>query len=491
MQQQERDMDTPCRQGDEQATAHLPDAEEAGGQTLLEDKAANGTLTRQRPLCGAPAIRCQRVLTHPIQRLPTELLGMIFIATVQLVYHGVDELHILFEDNAVLPIQTAPYRLALVCRRWRDVALLTQDIWRFISVDIASMTSITGRLYEMYLKTAFERAGKRNVSLAVHKQARIGFVDGPTRATQYQYYDTLRPLLTQMARSDGISALNAFSCADFLDVAWPCTSLVRLEDGDVCTPVFLPSLATTAPNLRFVALHLSAFSNVPPGVAHPGVEDVNVLSSLRLGPAVNRYPLQCAFDFFPNARTFEFHLLLGVPTAALLQHDHVQTLRFSTIDTFNRLADEYMFPQLRTVVADWPPVSDDPLSFRPVLHLVAQCANLRVLEVNGYTTMEKEFAAALRGTPHLETLRCRSALPDDDFFAELAREPDWTCPDLALLHIAGVYEDALAEKIIDLVSRRKAAHAVAELTVWSVVHTELSASVGARLQAVLRSPDIF
>ncbi|KZW01884.1 hypothetical protein EXIGLDRAFT_716524 [Exidia glandulosa HHB12029] len=439
----------------ERATRGLEQAVAVNAQALDFLKIA------KRPLTDDPHIRCQLGLIHPVRRLPPEILAMIFHTTAWIVFE--DREWALSPRLRTVSTQQTPYRLALVCRRWREIALNTPSMWRYICVDLRAITRENALLHEFYLETSFVRSAKRHVVLRVDKSLDW---EGDYDRQPFRP-ESLRPYIVNMTRNDGVVDLSVNALDDDLfDPDSPCVNLRKL-DTDVNTPVgLIHDLPTLAPHLKSISVALRTFSRRPP-VTYPSVESFTLKSLFggRSAPG-HAHPYENLFGFFPNAREITLDLSTGFGTADHLRHDNVRTLRIDSWGQIERIADRYSFPRLERLeigvkLSLW---NDEDIHIEPMLHVVANgCASLRTLQIHRGIPLNADFALLLLSTPRLESLLCPRSTPDDKFLQTLGRagaDGTWMCPRLTTIQmrLGRTNEDAIVHKILDAVSTRNNAH---------------------------------
>ncbi|KZW01890.1 hypothetical protein EXIGLDRAFT_29460 [Exidia glandulosa HHB12029] len=482
--------------------ARMSEAEEAFNRAKNEHETAVAANARAaefmamacRPLSDDPLIRRQLGLIHPVRRLAPEVLGLIFETTVWTVFRGNAIMHS-FGAEHLVGSQQLPYRLSMVCRRWREVALRTPRLWRLICVELSDVTPLTISQYEMYLQTSFERSAKRGIMLRVHAR----------RLRERHYSVEQNAVLNTvgaMLKADGIENLFITPMKeDLFDAVNPSTNLLKLNvdsRGDAALAL-VHRLPTVAPNLRQITLSirlLAARLHVP----HPTVERVKLVGSCIRPHRLDwhTHPLKNLFAFFPAAWEIDLSLASGYGTVDHLRHDTLQILHLDSLSSIDRLADRYTFPRLRELhvgvqrgVRD---TEDDP-----ILHLLGSgaCANVTKLAFHCAVELGERFLIALRKMPRLESLLSSHGVPSAEFAAGLAApEADgtWVCPRLAELRMGSVREDAIAEEITNLVMKRREAHVdgepVADLDTVHVWCRGISKGVERRLHREINRYEI-
>ncbi|KZW01867.1 hypothetical protein EXIGLDRAFT_829780 [Exidia glandulosa HHB12029] len=436
-----------------------------------EARAANVLAMARRPLADDPVICCQiRIRLLLMRRVPAEVLGLIFVETVRTVR---DAAVFTFGAKHLIPVQQTPYRLALVCRRWREVALHTPGMWRVIWVNLSDVTRANRKLYELYVKTSFERAAQHGVSLRMRE-------DSPSLNWQENNeYEGERAKILKLAdvmmRADGVEELTVASLLETMFTktkAAPNKSLLTIDVFSVRPEELLSQLSTLAPNLQHISLQgTRAFAQwSKPFLFVTGVKFVSPCTSFGVG-FESAPGLDNLFNAFPQAREIELTLYGGVLSVVPhLQHQIVEVLRIQSPTSLGPLALRYTFPRLRELDAQlWPDggdVEDPSIQFIKA----GGCANVKQLALRYPVELGGQLLDALRHAPLIETIHC-DGKTDDAFFAGLAdidsTNGEWVCPRLSTLNVGTVTDDAVWEGLLSLVIMRKEAHRRGE-TVASV-----------------------
>ncbi|KAL0953183.1 hypothetical protein HGRIS_004438 [Hohenbuehelia grisea] len=131
-----------------------------------------------------------RIADHQcsIRRLPTEILSQIFIACLD--WHTGTEI-----DTPPIPIldsKACPWVLALVCKRWRDLALGTPILWSTIGIDVDEIeTRPKRREARIYMAEEFLRRSMQrplNVRFVCNQHERHPLLDAVSaHATRWKY----------------------------------------------------------------------------------------------------------------------------------------------------------------------------------------------------------------------------------------------------------------------------------------------------------------
>ncbi|KZW01885.1 hypothetical protein EXIGLDRAFT_716525 [Exidia glandulosa HHB12029] len=448
-----------------QAKARLAEAQEVlkrathdMEQAVIANTQAEDLLdVAEQPLDDDPYIRLQKGLIHPIRRIPTEILAMLLEASIWAVYS--DRVSAFGRPTQYTPMQQTPYRLALVCRRWRNVALTTPAVWRHICVDLSAITRQNINLHKLYLETSFARSARRKVVLRVQRS--FSWDDEITFHPEW-----LRPYIVDITRSDGVVDLVISPLdRDVFDSRNPSVSLHKLRT-DECTPLELVhALPSLAPNLRTITVAVPSFIRPPPA-AYPSVESVEVERTFAASftDAGLPHPCENLFGFVPNARQISLDISTGFGTAEHLQHDHVRILRLDYWSENVDIAERYTFPQLEELEMSMLSVDPGDETCRGLLlHLpliVDGCTNLRTLRMKVHIGLNSKFALMLRSMPRLESLLCPNSSPDKDFAQALGGVGDesvWLCPRLATFQVGRVTED-MCKNLLESLSSRRAAH---------------------------------
>ncbi|KZW01866.1 hypothetical protein EXIGLDRAFT_691062 [Exidia glandulosa HHB12029] len=461
------------------ARARMLDADAQGSEAksqyeealACEARAENWLAMARRPLVDDPVVRCQMGRIHILlmRRIPPEILGLIFHATVETV-HGMTS-YILLTAKERVAMQQAPYRLGLVCRRWRAVALRTPAIWRLIWVDLSDVTRTTRGLYEMYVKTSFERAARRGISLRMREERLSLHLENKKHEDDRA---RILELADVIMRVDGVVDLNIWSLTDAMfDKAVPCKSLLKLTTCGADPEDLICQLSTLAPNLQHISLGVFRdFARTPR--PHVSVRSIKFVTSYTRPMLGRPHGLETLFQVFPQAQEITLSLTAGsYPTLPHLRHDTLEVLRIDSTFEIPYLAERYDFRQLRELdLRLWRGLHLDRPAENLLVHFIKAGggANLKRLSLRSAFELGPRFLEALSYAPLLETILC-DGMPSEALLAGLANtDGEWICPRLSSLVLNNVTDTDAAtwEALLNLVTQRKEAYrrgeAVAPLT---------------------------
>ncbi|KZV99019.1 hypothetical protein EXIGLDRAFT_726504 [Exidia glandulosa HHB12029] len=430
------------------ATAARLEADAAAAARLeaeaRESEAKAALKAAQRKFDDDPDLRRQSGLLHPIRRLPAEILGYIFTLAAR------EWL------NYTSDCARAPFRIAAVSRRWRDVALRTPSVWRHIRTVLNEADSTYTQSYRLWFDLAAERSGYRDIVLVTE------LYYGPASLPALQ---RLRDLLAR----NSVTALDLYCHHtvqnfhwDILRTATPVTSLTSLCISDYqCHRELVYGLPTTAPNLRAITASFPHF-DLPLPVPHLSVTYAEIRPRLYTFPLGTEHGrnISVVFTAYPNAKTvFVDHPEVAQPFPGILQHDALTSLHIRRTGGFSVLSNGFSFPALRRLtleVNDRHSHAADETSGS--LHLISSgLPALRTLEYDALSDLGV-LVPALRTLPLLESLVCKRGKPDDAFLTAFIAGPDFLCPALAELHTGKVETSQLAQQFVDAVSARIDAH---------------------------------
>ncbi|KZW01869.1 hypothetical protein EXIGLDRAFT_760471 [Exidia glandulosa HHB12029] len=436
-----------------------------------QERAAQDALkVAQRSIHDDPDVRRQHGLLHPIRSLPAELLGYIFTLAVH-------------ELIAIPDRAGAPFRIAGVSRRWREVALQTPTVWRRIHTILDQRDGQYAHMYPLWCTLAAERSGYRDIELVA-----------TSMSSRPALPSSLRIVHDLLARN-AIKRLEV-TCSDGCrEVDWailqpdlPVTSLRSISImGDSCYRDLLCGLPTTAPNLRSITASLSHFVQPLP-TPHLCITHVRILS-YQLSSRWTNSDLLNTFLAYPNAKTVSIgHFGVSRRFPGILRHDALTSLHMSHMGGFPVLGDGFSFPALRHLTLQVF-YRDHAADTSGSVHLISSgLSALQTLEYDAPSYLGV-LVPALRTLPLLQSLVCINGRVDDPFLTAFVTGPDFLCPALVELRVGDVKTVRLAQQFVDAVSARLDAHlAGGRLTKLRSVSADFGPSLDdykARLSAIL------
>ncbi|KZW01864.1 hypothetical protein EXIGLDRAFT_716511 [Exidia glandulosa HHB12029] len=429
-----------------EAEARVPEAEYTFWVALQAySEAIDAFEDAQRRIHEDPGVLRMLGLLHPIRRLPAELLGYIFVLTVH-------------EHLAAVPARArAPFRIAAVCRRWRDVSLHTPSVWRQIHTAV-SCSAPYDQAYPFWLQLAAQRSGHRDIVLTLTLTYNYNIESASSVA------NILRALLAR-------NAVNSFSITcrqGVAEVDWGsfgfgshvgCASLISLHLIDCHHAlVAVQSLPVTTPNLQTITASCTHFERPLP-VPHLHVAHAKITQSLDIRGVAAMLIISNAFRAYPNVKT----MFIDLPppprhSAGILEHNALDSLRLRATGGFPVLCDGFWLPSLRHLTLEvhsgWPPRD----SSGPLHLLSSSLSGLRTLDYDADVSLST-LIPALRILPRLESLVCAMGVVDEAFLAAfLAGDGDYLCPRLGELHVGRLSDVQLAPRFVAVVAARIEMH---------------------------------
>ncbi|KAL1689401.1 hypothetical protein GGG16DRAFT_103814 [Schizophyllum commune] len=342
----------------------------------------------------------------PVHRLPPEILAEIFLHFCQLVLQSP-----YFPD----PIPTLDTTITCVCRRWRQIAYGTPQLWRYI----ASPT----RRIKAYLK--------RYVPLA---KGRLLFAQGPNISTAFlTFMKEIRPHASQldsvilMGMYEDFERLTPFDMVNlkYMRVR-PC--LHRARPGRVYPLAFIKDTS------RIESLHLDLFDVYDSVISIPPMASLTTLNmSISLGNVYNTLiPLRQCHQTLVTLR-LTFYSPEG-PGDIAAPHE---PLEFPALQKMHLeynsggLLQYVAAPNLEQLIIDGPAANIPALLLGYLRRTPSTSTHLRLLDVRTVHVEEWD-----RGTAHevlaecfavlesLETLRFSSYLPPRRLFQRLMGDTD-------------------------------------------------------------------
>lgn len=375
------------------------------------------------------AISERQRLLSPIRRLPAEILSHIFLQTIEFpikaTQTGARRLWWKFRSA-----HNAPWSIAVVSRRWRQVALDFPQLWSYVNILIRDKTFTEGAY------GFAQRIGEHMLRSEKHKLS-VCIANDPYRATSEELPLALATIICSIANR--IRDLHLFlPSSKFADLPSLQLSLPQLERLSLlCTDGGDSSLHTGLKIFDFSPkLHRIQVMDVPVvsplfdlpwtqitqfksehthlKVSQPSPMFYEVLNFLSVAINVEEYFVEC------NNR------------AEILNRDAVACPKLHTLTVLGihndlnyepvfPLLEKLTLPSLTTLVIGKVGHKDrePPMTFTAIWDMIARSkCNLRVLHYDRGGILAEDFISLLRGTPTLEDLRLTGGALDAETVTE-------------------------------------------------------------------------
>ncbi|KAK7014274.1 F-box domain-containing protein [Favolaschia claudopus] len=167
---------------------------------------------------------------YPVLTLPNEIISEIFLWFIPP-----------YPDELPLTGSSSPTLLTLICRKWREIALATPQLWRTIAIDDGLKGwEVQGNIAEMWMSRS------KSLPLSVH-------------VTHYRDSSPALPsLISQTARWEHLSLMLREVDSQMLSNAMPLLQQLYLHSDDTVNPIACGDM----PLLRTVYLSLLTLGNV-------------------------------------------------------------------------------------------------------------------------------------------------------------------------------------------------------------------------------------
>ncbi|KZV87157.1 hypothetical protein EXIGLDRAFT_752404 [Exidia glandulosa HHB12029] len=135
-------------------------AESARGYThllLAQESAVQQRLTRAHGLL------------HPIRSLPDDILVEIFRVDLDLHWRALQADDDDDDDLSCFGTQNVPFKLAAVCRRWRQLAIATPVLWSFLVIDLEAIDGF--ERWTSYVRTMRQRLKNLRLPVSIYLRA--------------------------------------------------------------------------------------------------------------------------------------------------------------------------------------------------------------------------------------------------------------------------------------------------------------------------------
>ncbi|KZV86489.1 hypothetical protein EXIGLDRAFT_802250 [Exidia glandulosa HHB12029] len=272
----------------------------------------------------------------PIQRLPLELLILVFI-------------HVITDFYRYGSHRGRPFNIALVCQQWRDIVLQTPALWSIVDYTIEDL-STTEAVEDVIatLRLHIERASPLALDVA------IDLSDIP-RTRRSDFWPTMSTLFRRAWAFDFSTAvgIHAALASQVLPVHAPFLEHLMLDDTN-CIPELVETkeliLALDAPVLQYIECHGTPVRF--PRASYPVVRDLMLVTStdspLHLVDQIRKFPNLVDLDVICYERDVDSPTTAAVAPMVLA---HLESLRIDGIDNFlthDDLAQSFSCPSLRS-----------------------------------------------------------------------------------------------------------------------------------------------
>lgn len=281
----------------------------------------------------------------PIQRLPIEIGSMIFR------YYASEEAREAGHAN--------PLTLGAVCKRWREIAWTTREIWTFLYVHVSLFKSRSWSTFYKLVAEWLSRCANRPLNIHLHCYPRNYYKE---KTTGYEFSNGL-PLVT---------LVNGYSGQwHTLDIQIP-DVLMPYLDSSSCTPSNLSQLLMAIPNDGdFLPPTISPpIANLRPRVVqiccfYLGIQTQffaqfwACVTRLRLVNLSVEYLYTIIFPNAPNLREFVFEgaifkseeALAPAPSTGTVSHPQLESLEIEFADSEAEclFMDAFILPGLKVL----------------------------------------------------------------------------------------------------------------------------------------------
>ncbi|KAJ7665912.1 hypothetical protein DFH06DRAFT_262610 [Mycena polygramma] len=369
-------------------------------------------------------------LVDPAERLPTEILGEIFLWCDPL------------PDAGGFSMQYAPWLLTHVSRRWRAVAISTPALWRKISVDMVPLTDLE-RMEAIFQLTflVLQRSAQSPISVLIAGD------------NMMPNWPVLHLLMSTCERWDDLRlyADGVIICA-LTPIRGRLHQLLRLDifRSDDDTPSTVLDIFHQAPSLREVSLAHDSYLTIP--------LPWNQLTEFSTA-YIDLAPIVSTLRELVNLEVLTLDRLEGSETVRNFYPFQLPRLRELTITADHGqdghpggLLDHLSLPALVCLSLDCEDITICP----HLTTLITRSAcHLDSLSLSIYDTLDTPIATVLALTPHLTALELKGNGTTDTFLAQLTRAPSALAPALVprleALTLNAPFNQAL---LLDLVSSR-------------------------------------
>ena len=269
----------------------------------------------------------KKLLLHPLRRVPTEILAIVFQYVVNADRERIREG---FLKSSVQPfkdtLHLAPFALAAVCRRWRSVSIAFPCLWTFLLLPRRSLTlNYFSRPPGVIGIDRFDRS----LALSKDKELEVTIYVNPSPHYRIDY--GISPYISKVGRTSRVAQLNIIG-AQSIAAGLPNAKVVHIygSTGYVqSTPftlnveagaflgtveiVFHQSIPKTLSVTTLHTLHFHLITQVA------GIQFLNILRSL---PNLRHLLLTSPSDVTLQPQFFGF----GAPSGPIMATSHLATL---------------------------------------------------------------------------------------------------------------------------------------------------------------------
>ncbi|KAK0245268.1 hypothetical protein EDD85DRAFT_783217 [Armillaria nabsnona] len=396
------------------------------------------------------AISERQRLLSPIRGLPAEILSHIFLQTIEFPIEatqtGARRLWWKFRSA-----HNAPWSIAVVSRRWRQVALDFPQLWSYVNILIRDETFTEGAY------GFAQRIGEHMLRSEKHKLS-VCIANDPYRATSGKLPLALATIICSIANR--IRDLHLFlPSSKFADLPSLQLSLPQLErlsllctNGGDDLDITDLKIFDFSPKLHYIQVMdvpvVSPFFDLPWTQITQFRSEHTHSKLAQSSPTFNE-----VLDFLSVAINLEECFIECDNRAEILTRDPVACPKLHTLTILGIYNDSHyepVFPLLEKLTL--PSLTalvigkvghkdrEPPMTFTAIWDMISQSkCNLRVLHYDHGGILAEDFISLLRGTPTLEDLRLTGGALDagtvtEQTLTELTVKLDGTRPLVPNLH---------------------------------------------------------
>jgi len=303
----------------------------------------------------------KKLLLHPLRRVPTEILEIVFQYVVNadrerirkdfsrtLLQNFGDRLH----PNDLL--HSAPFTIAVVCRRWRSIATVLPCLWTFLILPPVSLNLEYSQPLGSTISVATNRFD-RSLALAKGEELELTIYANPIPMSS--------SFLSKVARRSKVAQLNIIG-AEVIAAGLPNAKVVH-----VYSPISEYALERNHTCLPFTHVRTGAFLGTAEIVFHysaPTTLSVTTLHALHLHvtweASIDTGCLGRTLQSLPNLRRFLLtspydaplkHFSSEVPSAQVVEMRHLEMLTVTSNflrEICHELLSRFSLPSLTTLI---------------------------------------------------------------------------------------------------------------------------------------------
>ena len=296
----------------------------------------------------------KKLLFHPLRRVPTEILEIVFQYVVNADRERIREAFSAQPREAKDHLHSAPFTIAAVCRRWRSIATVLPCLWNFLLLPSVSPRSEYSQPLRSTISVAADRFD-HSLALAKGEDLELTIYGHPI--------PMLSSFLGKVARRSKVAQLNIIG-AEAIAAGLPNAKAVH-----VYNPNYEYDLEGTRADLVFIdvstgAFHGAAeimFHNLAPSTLsvttlhtfHLHITWCAIIDTVRLGrtlrslPNLRRFLLTSPYDVSLEHFSFE------VPPAQVVEMQHLEMLTVTSnflSKICHELLSQFSLPSLTTLI---------------------------------------------------------------------------------------------------------------------------------------------